>query len=140
MGFYNVSWVLMLSLQSSNTAGMTKKSFVSASIAIFYGMTIFPKHVSLALKVCSLATGNIVGPQFFRTSQSPRYELGIGAMLCCFAIMGATGVFDGMLVFMENKRRHRKFGIPSKDLVLVGLESEALDQTDGQNKHFRYVY
>ena len=37
MGFYNVPWVLMLSLQSSNTAGTTKKSFVSVSVAVFYG-------------------------------------------------------------------------------------------------------
>lgn len=37
MGFYNVSWVLMLSLQSSNTAGETKKSFCSVSVAVFYG-------------------------------------------------------------------------------------------------------
>ena len=37
MGFYNVPWVLMLSLQSSNTAGATKKSFVSVSVAVFYG-------------------------------------------------------------------------------------------------------
>jgi len=38
MGFYNVPWVLALSLQTSNTGGTTKKSFVSVSIAIFYGM------------------------------------------------------------------------------------------------------
>ncbi|TVY30249.1 putative transporter [Lachnellula hyalina] len=122
MGFYNVSWVLMLSLQSSNTAGMTKKSFVSVSIAIFY------------------AVGNIVGPQFFLTSQSPKYSLGIGAMLCCFAIMAATGILYGVLVFAENRRRDRVFGIPERDRVAVGLAIEDSDQTDGQNKEFRYVY
>lgn len=36
-GFYNVSWVMAMSLISSNTAGGTKKSFGSASMAIFYG-------------------------------------------------------------------------------------------------------
>lgn len=37
MGFYNVSWVLAMSLISSNTAGATKKSLGSASMGIFYG-------------------------------------------------------------------------------------------------------
>lgn len=38
MGFYNVPWVFLLSLSSSNTAGATKKSFMGISIAIVYGM------------------------------------------------------------------------------------------------------
>lgn len=37
MGFYNVPWVFLLSLSSSNTAGATKKSFMGISIAIVYG-------------------------------------------------------------------------------------------------------
>ncbi|KAI0446137.1 major facilitator superfamily domain-containing protein [Xylaria telfairii] len=36
-GFYNVSWVIAMSLVSSNTAGGTKKSFVSVSMAVSYG-------------------------------------------------------------------------------------------------------
>ncbi len=122
MGFYNVSWVLMLSLQSSNTSGMTKKSFISVSIAVFY------------------AVGNIVGPQFFRTDQAPKYALGIGAMLCCFAIMGAMGVLYFVIVFAENKRRDRLFGKPDqhvRTIVALGLETEILDETDGENNAFR---
>lgn len=41
MGFYNVPWVFMLSLQSSNTAGATKKSFMGISISILYGKHLF---------------------------------------------------------------------------------------------------
>lgn len=37
MGFYNVPWVFMLSLSSSNVAGATKKSFMGVSIAVIYG-------------------------------------------------------------------------------------------------------
>lgn len=37
MGFYNVPWVFMLSLSSSNTAGATKKSFMGISVAVVYG-------------------------------------------------------------------------------------------------------
>ncbi|KAH7407750.1 hypothetical protein BKA64DRAFT_429640 [Cadophora sp. MPI-SDFR-AT-0126] len=87
MEFYNVPWILMLSLQSSNTAGMTKKFFVSVSVAVFYGV------------------GNIIGPQFFRTDQAVQYPLGIVAMLYCFAIMISTGVLYWVLIEVENKRR-----------------------------------
>ena len=41
MGFYNVPWVFMLSLSSTNTAGATKKSFMGVSIAVVYGTSIF---------------------------------------------------------------------------------------------------
>lgn len=37
MGFYNVPWVFMLSLNSSNTAGATKKSFMGITVAVCYG-------------------------------------------------------------------------------------------------------
>lgn len=121
MGFYNVPWVLMLSLQSSNTAGMTKKSFVSVSIAVFY------------------AVGNIIGPQFFRTDQAPHYPLGIGAMLCCFAIMAATGIVYWVLIVAENKRRDAAYGKPGENAVVTGLEIDEQDRTDRQNKEFRYV-
>ncbi|PVH84373.1 putative allantoate permease [Cadophora sp. DSE1049] len=121
MGFYNVPWVLMLSLQSSNTAGMTKKSFVSVSIAVFY------------------AVGNIIGPQFFRTDQAPHYPLGIGAMLCCFAIMTATGVLYWVLIVVENERRDAAYGKPGENAIVTGLEIDEQDRTDRENKEFRYV-
>ena len=38
MGFYNVPWVLCLSLVTSNTAGTTKKAFCSVSVAIAYAV------------------------------------------------------------------------------------------------------
>lgn len=37
MGFYNPPFILAVSLQTSNTSGTTKKSFVSTSIAVWYG-------------------------------------------------------------------------------------------------------
>ncbi|EKG12354.1 Major facilitator superfamily [Macrophomina phaseolina MS6] len=122
MGFYNVSWVLMLSLQSSNTAGETKKSFCSVSVAVFY------------------AVGNIVGPQFFQESQSPHYPLGISAMLCCFAIMAATGVIYGLICVVENRRRDGIYGKPVAALEDPSLSTEAEDRTDFENTNFRYVY
>ncbi|KAF3810204.1 putative transporter [Colletotrichum gloeosporioides] len=121
MGFYNVPWVFMLSLNSSNTAGATKKSFMGVSVAVCY------------------AIGNIIGPQLFLSSQAPRYPLGIGAMMFAFALMAASGVAYYVLCVFENKRRDSQYGIP-EDKVQAGLESEREDKTDWENKGFRYTY
>ncbi|KAL2671410.1 hypothetical protein Neosp_013996 [[Neocosmospora] mangrovei] len=124
MGFYNVSWVMALSLQSSNVTGMTKKSFVSISAACFY------------------AIGNIVGPQFFLESQRPHYSLGIGAMLCGFAVMMSTGALYFIICAVENKRRDRKSGAVDSEgtRVTAGLDAIRDDLTDKENKNFRYTY
>ncbi|KAJ5651425.1 Major facilitator superfamily domain general substrate transporter [Penicillium longicatenatum] len=124
MGFYNVPWVLALSLQTSNTSGTTKKSFVSISVAIFY------------------AVGNIIGPQFFLEDQAPRYPLGIGAMLCCFAIMTATGILYFISCFTSNKRRDRIHGRISDQpgMEVAGIEADLDDSTDHENNKFRYSY
>ncbi|KAL2848519.1 major facilitator superfamily domain-containing protein [Aspergillus pseudoustus] len=125
MGFYNVPWVLALSLQTSNTGGTTKKSFVSISVAIFY------------------AVGNIIGPQFFLQSQSPHYPLGIGAMLCCFAIMAVTGVLYFVACFASNKHLDRVHGTQIEGWsgrVTAGLEADIDDLTDRENPNFRYTY
>ncbi|KAF2721088.1 MFS general substrate transporter [Polychaeton citri CBS 116435] len=118
MGFYNVPWVLMLSLQSSNTAGSTKKGFVSTSVAVFY------------------AVGNIIGPQFFLSTQAPHYNLGIGAMLCCFAIMAVTGIAYGSLCVVQNRRKDTEFA----NRAMSDLADQEEDLTDIEIKMFRYVY
>ncbi|KAL1873618.1 hypothetical protein VTK73DRAFT_805 [Phialemonium thermophilum] len=121
MGFYNVPWVFLLSLSSSNTGGATKKSFMGMSIAVVY------------------AVGNIIGPQFFLSSQSPKYALGIGMMIFSFALMAAAGLVYHGLCFFENKRRDSKYGMPHDDAD-VGLEADRNDLTDVQNTNFRYTY
>ncbi|KAF4535375.1 MFS transporter [Lasiodiplodia theobromae] len=121
-GFWHTPFVLMLSLQTSNTAGETKKSFCSVSVAAFY------------------AIGNIVGPQFFLESQSPHYSLGINAMMCCFAIMVATGMLYAVVCIFENRRRDRVHGPPIAALEDPRLSTEAEEQTDFRNTNFRYVY
>ncbi|KAM0294251.1 hypothetical protein HYE67_008027 [Fusarium culmorum] len=121
MGFYNVPFIFLLSLSSSNTAGATKKSFMGMSIAIMY------------------AVGNIIGPQFFLSTQAPTYVLGIGAMLCAFALMAAAGLAYYFLCIIENKKRDKHFD-RSHDVVDVGLEADKSDKTDLQNPNFRYTY
>ncbi|RSL84597.1 hypothetical protein CEP51_003800 [Fusarium floridanum] len=120
MGFYNPPFILAVSLQTSNTSGTTKKSFVSTSIAVWY------------------ALGNIVGPQFFLETEAPRYQTGIIALVCSFAAVAVCGIAYAAVCVYENKRRDRKFGKP-KNVVQTGLVVEEEDLTDIENTNFRYT-
>ncbi|KIY44856.1 MFS general substrate transporter [Fistulina hepatica ATCC 64428] len=64
-GSYQASFVLGVSLITSNTAGQTKKQITSAMIWL------------------GACVGNISGPFFYRTQDAPEYRLGIGSMLVC---------------------------------------------------------
>lgn len=60
MGFYNVPWVFMLSLNSSNTAGATKKSFMGITVAVCYGeYPIFFYLYVLILSAASITNRHI---------------------------------------------------------------------------------
>jgi hypothetical protein len=84
MGFYNVPWVFLLSLSSSNTAGATKKSFMGISIAIVYGMhspTLILKRVrSLTNDLQLLATLSVPNSSSIGKHQ---HMLSVSAL--CFA-------------------------------------------------------
>ncbi|KAI0176849.1 major facilitator superfamily domain-containing protein [Pestalotiopsis sp. NC0098] len=121
MGFYNVPWVFMLSLSSSNTAGATKKSFMGISVAVVY------------------AVGNIIGPQFFLDEQSPTYPLGIGSMLCAFAVMAAAGLAYYVFCVLENRRRNMLPQRPDEGTI-NDLDANDQDLTDWENLAFRYTY
>jgi hypothetical protein len=140
MGFYNVPWVIALSLQTSNTSGTTKKSFVSISVAIFYG-SVFPLIRLMATNL-NIAIGNIIGPQFFLGNQAPHYPLGIDAMLCCFAIMTVTGILYFISCLISNHHRDRVHGRISEQpgMDVAGIEADMDDLTDRENNRFRYTY
>ncbi|KJZ74787.1 hypothetical protein HIM_05904 [Hirsutella minnesotensis 3608] len=124
-GFYNVSWVLAMSLISSNTAGATKKSFVSVSMAISY------------------AVGNMIGPQFFLDRQKPQYKLGISAMIIAFIMMAVCGMIYWGLCIQQNKARDRSQRELSPLLsraTLSILADESKDRTDFEIATFRYTY
>lgn len=61
-------------------------------------------------------------------------------MLCCFAIMAATGVIYGLICVVENRRRDGIYGKPVAALEDPSLSTEAEDRTDFENTNFRYVY
>lgn len=88
-GPYNASFVMVLSLSTANIAGHTKK--VTTNAALFLGY----------------CTGNIAGPFFYKTNQSPTYSLGIWSMIVSHLIEVVLILGLRFLLSAENHRRDR---------------------------------
>ncbi|KAJ5371514.1 uncharacterized protein N7496_007606 [Penicillium cataractarum] len=112
---------LSLSLISSNVAGFTKKSTVSALMFVAY------------------CVGNIVGPQFFIPSEKPGYPTGIKAAMSGLVL----GIFFLICLYVyymwENRRRDQLYGSPRQLTEAEELQDELSNKTDGEIDSFRYV-
>ncbi|CBF77966.1 putative MFS allantoate transporter [Aspergillus nidulans FGSC A4] len=122
-GPYNAAFVLILSMQTANTAGHTKKVVTNAVLFLGY------------------CTGNIAGPFFYLESQKPTYSLGIWSMIVSHLIEAVLISTLGLLLRWENKKRDRiqsqmEGGLEGRDLGATAF----LDLTDRENLNFRYIY
>lgn len=121
-GPYNAAFVLILSLSTANTAGHTKKVVTNACLFLGY------------------CTGNIIGPFFYLTSQTPSYPLGIWSMIVSHLIEVCLVIAFRILLSAENRRRDKL------QAAMGGRREEDLDSTafadmtDRENINFRYVY
>ncbi|GFZ46001.1 hypothetical protein JCM24511_03735 [Saitozyma sp. JCM 24511] len=118
-GSYQTSFVICLSLITSNTAGQTKKTLTSA--LIWFGSCI----------------GSISSPFFYKTDQAPTYRLGIGSMLASNILELLCFVFLRWYLSRENRKKEqlRQNGdVPDINSTTFS------DLTDKQNPNFRYVY
>ncbi|KAM6537126.1 hypothetical protein FALCPG4_003071 [Fusarium falciforme] len=124
-GSYQASFVICLSLITSNTGGQSKKMIVSGMI--WFGACI----------------GNIASPFFYRSEQAPSYHLGIGSLLVSNCIELALFFVFRYSFMWENKRKERQ----REALRVAGdgatdeLNATAFnDLTDKENPNFVYVY
>ncbi|KAM5356694.1 hypothetical protein ACJ41O_003340 [Fusarium nematophilum] len=116
---YTATGTLSMSVATANTAGHTKKITTNAMLLIGYCL------------------GNFVGPFFFRTEQEPFYPLGVGMMFFCIAVQVVCLVSLWVLFWSRNRSR--------KEEHAPGNEEQAwhrglLDETDLENRYFKYVY
>ncbi|KAH6604261.1 major facilitator superfamily transporter [Trichoderma cornu-damae] len=124
-GSYQASFVISLSLITSNTGGQSKKMIVSGMI--WFGACI----------------GNIAGPFFYKADQAPSYHLGIGSLLVANCIeLGLFFVFRCAFIW-ENKQKEKvRAELQERGEAIAGeLNATAfVDMTDGENPNFVYVY
>ena len=116
---YTASWTLSMSVATANTAGHTKKITTNAMLLIGYCL------------------GNFVGPFFFKTEQAPRYPLGVAMMLFCTGVQVVCLVGLWVLLWWRNKTRKAVREAATDEQM---YERGFLDETDKENKFFKYVY
>ncbi|KAE8384601.1 major facilitator superfamily domain-containing protein [Aspergillus alliaceus] len=118
--FQGLGFSMSLTVVSSNIAGYTKK------------------QVTGALLFTGYCVGNIIGPQTFKSSEAPGYHSAYIAMLVGYAVKLTSITALYLYMYLENKRRDREEpnfeGEESN-----GVEKGMLDQTEIDNKTFRYV-
>lgn len=108
-----------ISLPQANTAGQTKKSIAFSLVTIGY------------------AAGNLIGPQTFISKDAPRYTSGVIAMLVSYCVSIALLLSYFLNVYVENKRRDKKYGKPEE---LRDVVDGFADATDKKQEEFRYTY
>lgn len=126
-GSYQASFVICLSLVTSNTGGYSKKMIVSGMI--WFGSCI----------------GSIVSPFFYRAEQAPSYHLGIGSLLVANCVEFAL-FFVFRYAFKQENRRKEKQRAALRQSGHLKDTAEALNDTafqnlsDKENPNFVYVY
>ncbi|THV47364.1 hypothetical protein BGAL_0315g00040 [Botrytis galanthina] len=139
-GPYNASFVLLLSVLSANTAGHTKKILTNATLFV------------------GLCVGNISGPFFYKSSQAPKYQLGIWSMIVAHLAEAVLIIILRFLLKRENEKRDLQQGIDVASGVREGRGDEFADEdeeerrrrdlddtafadlTDRENENFRYIF
>ncbi|KAI1442504.1 putative allantoate permease [Annulohypoxylon stygium] len=84
---------LLLSLIQSNYRGVTKKMTMTALLFIAY------------------CTGNIVGPQLFKSTEEPTYDTAFRAIMICYALVVCLATALRFYLQFVNTRRQREEGI-----------------------------
>ncbi|CAI7641756.1 unnamed protein product [Penicillium viridicatum] len=120
-----VSYIMCMSLISSNVAGFTKK--MTASVMIFVGYCV----------------GQIITPQFFISSEAPTYPTGFRAYFVTASMMIVIQATLMLYYLNENRRRDRR----SEATVVADegnqhhiLETDLMDLTDREQPNFRYTW
>ncbi|CAK7221251.1 hypothetical protein SEUCBS140593_004508 [Sporothrix eucalyptigena] len=126
-GSYQASFVICLSLVTSNTGGQSKKMIVSG--IIWLGSCV----------------GSISSPFFYKTNQAPNYPLGIGSLLVANIIEFVLFFVFRYSFMYENKRKERQRtalqAAGAGAVTTPGLNDTAFsDLTDKENPNFVYVY
>ncbi|KPM33980.1 hypothetical protein AK830_g12593 [Neonectria ditissima] len=124
-GSYQASFVICLSLITSNTAGQSKKMIVS-------GMVWFGACV-----------GNIASPFFYRADQAPSYHLGIASLLVANCVEVVIFFVFRYSFRWENRRKEKvraAMRAAGNDPAALLNATAFTDMTDKENPNFEYVY
>jgi MFS transporter, ACS family, allantoate permease len=111
---------VMYSLLASNVAGYTKKT------------------VSGALFFSAYCVANIVSPQTFLASESPRYQTGIAVSLAAFCVNIVLFCALYVVYYRANRARDRESAGVQSENDVEDLVNAFSDLTDKENRKLRY--
>ncbi|KAL6241204.1 hypothetical protein RBB50_011883 [Rhinocladiella similis] len=117
------NYTVIMAVIGTNTAGFTRKQ-ISTSTAFFLYCVV-----------------NIITPQTFLGTESPRYHTGLAFVLAFLAIYISLSFSTWLMMRLVNSRRDRKaLTNPAYTTGEANLDemSGLRDDTDLHNKHFRY--
>lgn len=126
-------------------AGIYLVNFIVAVLAIIYQWTVAncaghtKRVIASALVAGSFSIGNIIGPQTFQVKDAPMYR---PAKITVLATQAAAAVVTAGLFlyyFMMNKRKDARQEVVQSDSEQSEV-NKWVNQTDKENKTFRYVY
>ncbi|OQV07664.1 hypothetical protein CLAIMM_12065 [Cladophialophora immunda] len=117
------NYTVVMAVIGTNTAGFTRKQ-ISTSTAFFLYCVV-----------------NIITPQTFLGSESPRYHTGLAFILSFLSIYIALSFSTWLMMRLVNRARDKKaLTNPAYTTGEANLDemSGLRDETDLRNKHFRY--
>ena len=80
-----------------------------------------------------------IGPQTFRDSEKPGYHSAYIAMLVGYVVKLGMVIVLYVYMFTANKRRDREAGRMTAEEERLAIEQGMQDQTELDNKGFRYT-
>ncbi|KAL9584745.1 MAG: hypothetical protein Q9212_001935 [Teloschistes hypoglaucus] len=133
--------------KAAQLAGIYMVNVITATLIVIYQWTganvagQTKRVISVALVSGSFSVGNIIGPQTFQAKDAPDY---IPAKITVLATQAAAAVVSVVLFlyyFWANQRK-APVSVIRENVDAGGQSEERLweDQTDMQNRTFRYVY
>jgi len=128
-------------------AGIYLVNSIVPALAIIYQWTVSncagqtKRVIASALVAGSFSVGNIIGPQTFQARDAPNYK---PAKITVMATQ-AAGAFIAAVLFAyyvwANQRKDKKEAALRSDVPAENADVHQWDnQTDKENKTFRYVY
>lgn len=116
----------------------TRKSSVQVP-SCSSGIVLATSLVSFTPLPYSSLTDLFAGPQTFKDSEAPGYHSAYIAMLVGYMVKLAMVVVLYIYMFMVNKKRDREAGVVSAEEERLAIEQGMHDQTELDNKGFRYT-
>jgi hypothetical protein len=139
----SVGFTISLVTVSSNMGGYTHRSMASAMVLYVFSISLLlPCSVRFKASwsnICystAYCWGNFAGPFVVKASQAPTYSGATIGLLVGYSIKMGCHIAMLLYMFLMNRHRDNTYGPPDKE---QSEEAGMLDQTEFENKDFRYV-